>query len=106
MSQPQDESKFNAGLKKTLGLFEATILGVGLILGAGIYTIIGDVAAIAGNAMWLSFIIASIIAILIVLTYAELASLIPSIGAEYLCSLNAFNNNFTVTFIYYLVSSA
>lgn len=103
MSQPQDESKFNSGLKKTLGLFEATILGVGLILGAGIYTIIGDVAAIAGNAMWLSFIIASIIAILIGLTYAELASLFPSSGAEYLFSMNAFNNNFLASIIGFLV---
>ena len=37
--------------------------GVGLILGAGIYVIIGDVAAVAGNAMWISFIVASVIAL-------------------------------------------
>jgi basic amino acid/polyamine antiporter, APA family len=35
--------------------------GVGLILDAGIYVIIGDVAAIAGNAMWVSFIISAVI---------------------------------------------
>jgi basic amino acid/polyamine antiporter, APA family len=35
--------------------------GVDLILGAGIYVIIGDVAAIAGNAMWVSFIISAVI---------------------------------------------
>jgi basic amino acid/polyamine antiporter, APA family len=33
--------------------------GIGLILGAGIYVIIGDVAGIAGNAMWISFVIAA-----------------------------------------------
>lgn len=37
--------------------------GVGLVLGAGIYVIIDDVAAIAGNAMWISFIISAVIAL-------------------------------------------
>ena len=45
-------------LKRSIGLFQAITYGVGLILGAGIYVIIGDVAAIAGNAMWISFIFA------------------------------------------------
>jgi basic amino acid/polyamine antiporter, APA family len=103
MSQSSHGSKDSTGLKKTLGLFQATILGVGLILGAGIYTIIGDVASIAGNAMWLSFIIASIIAILVGLTYAELVSMFPGSAAEYLFSKKAFNNNFLASIIGFLV---
>jgi APA family basic amino acid/polyamine antiporter len=103
MSEHSDGNKDKAGLKKTLGLFQATILGVGLILGAGIYTIIGDVAAVAGNAMWLSFIIASIIAILVGLTYAELVSMFPGSAAEYLFSKKAFNNNFLASTIGFLV---
>ena len=51
--------------------------GVGLILGAGIYVLIGDVAGIAGNAMWISFIAAAFIAIFIGLSYAELSSMFP-----------------------------
>jgi basic amino acid/polyamine antiporter, APA family len=35
--------------KRTIGLFQATIFGIGLILGAGIYSIIGKAAGIAGN---------------------------------------------------------
>ncbi|HEX5977742.1 MAG TPA: hypothetical protein VFY68_10715, partial [Nitrososphaeraceae archaeon] len=50
-------------LKRSINLFQATMYGVGLILGAGIYVIIGDVAAVVGNAMWISFIVASIIAL-------------------------------------------
>ena len=38
-------------LKKALGLFEATAYGVGIILGAGIYALIGHAAGIAGNAI-------------------------------------------------------
>jgi basic amino acid/polyamine antiporter, APA family len=48
---------------------------VGLILGAGIYVIVGDVAGIAGNGMWISFIVAASIAILTGLSYAELSSI-------------------------------
>lgn len=95
--------KDNNSLKKTLGLFQATVLGIGLILGAGIYTIIGDVAAVAGNTMWLSFIIASIIAILIGLTYAELVSMFPRSSAEYLFSTKAFSSNFLASVIGFLV---
>ena len=38
-----------SNLKRTIGLFQATIFGIGLILGAGIYSIIGEAAGIAGN---------------------------------------------------------
>ena len=51
--------------------------GVGLILGAGIYVIIGDVSAISGNAIWISFILAAVIASFTGLSYAELASMFP-----------------------------
>ena len=38
-----------SNLKRTIGLFQATIFGIGLILRAGIYSIIGEAAGIAGN---------------------------------------------------------
>ena len=47
-------------LKRTINLFHATMYGIGLILGAGIYVIIGDAAGIAGNLLWISFIISSL----------------------------------------------
>ena len=40
-------------LKKELSLFTATLYGVGIILGAGIYVLIGHGAGIAGNAIWI-----------------------------------------------------
>ena len=54
-------------LKRIINLFQAVMYGVGLILGAGIYVIIGDVAAVAGNAMWISFVVASVLPCLRVL---------------------------------------
>ena len=81
-------------LKRSINLFQATMYGVGLILGAGIYVIIGDVAAVVGNAMWISFIVASIIALFTGLSYAELSSIYPKSAAEYVFAKNVFRSHF------------
>ncbi len=70
-------------LRKTLGLLETTIGGVGIILGAGIYVLVGKVAGEAGNALWISFLMAAAMAAVIGLSYAELASAHPRAGADY-----------------------
>ncbi len=79
-----------AELKRSLGLLEATVCGVGIILGAGIYALIGKAAGMAGNATWISFVIAAIVAGLSGLSYAELSSTFPKAGAEYEYTKNAF----------------
>jgi APA family basic amino acid/polyamine antiporter len=55
--------------------------------------IIGDVAGIAGNAMWISFILAALIAMVTGFSYAELSSIFPKSAAEYVYSKNAFDSN-------------
>lgn len=57
--------------------------GVGIILGAGIYALIGEAAGRAGNAVWLSFAISALVALFTALSYMELASMMPRAGAEY-----------------------
>ena len=79
-------------LKRSLSLFEATLYGVGIILGAGIYVLLGAGAGIAGNAIWISFIIAAIIAGFTGLSYAELSSRHPKNAAEYVYVQKAFKN--------------
>ncbi|MGB9936143.1 MAG: APC family permease [Methanobacterium sp.] len=66
-----------------MGLFEVTVSGIGIILGAGIYALLGEAAPLAGNALWLSFLIASTVAAFTALSYAELSSMFPSSAAEY-----------------------
>ncbi len=61
-------------LKRELGLLECTLAGVGIIIGAGIYTLIGKATAIAGNGVWLSFVLAAVAAVFTGLSYAELSS--------------------------------
>ncbi len=70
-------------LKRDLGLFETTLMGVGIILGAGIYVLIGAATGIAGNSVWLSFVIASIVAIFTGLSYAEFSSRFTDDSGEY-----------------------
>jgi basic amino acid/polyamine antiporter, APA family len=77
-------------LKRELGLFEATLCGVGIILGAGIYALVGKSAGLAGNAVWISFLIAAIVAGFTGLSYAELSSMFPKSGAEYVYTKKAF----------------
>ncbi len=77
-------------LKCELGLLEVTLSGIGIILGAGIYALIGKAAALAGNSVWLSFAIASLIAIFTGLSYAELSSMFPKASAEHEYVRNAF----------------
>ncbi len=77
-------------LKRTLGLWEVTLSGIGIILGAGIYALIGEATALAGNAVWISFALAALVAVFTGLSYAELASMFPKAGAEYEYASNAF----------------
>ncbi len=66
------------------------LYGVGIILGAGIYALIGVGAGIAGNALWLSFLIGAVIAAFTGLSYAELSSMYPKEAAEYVYTKHAF----------------
>jgi basic amino acid/polyamine antiporter, APA family len=91
-----------AELKRHLGLFHTTMYGVGLILGAGIYALIGDAAGEAGNSVWLSFVLAAISAVFTGLSYAELSSMYPKAAAEYLFVKNAFKSNFVAFLVGWL----
>ncbi|HYD17425.1 MAG TPA: amino acid permease [Patescibacteria group bacterium] len=72
-----------AHLNRTLNLAEVIFFGVGSVLGAGIYTLIGKVAGQAGSLLWLAFLIASVVALLSAFAYAELAAAFPKAGGEY-----------------------
>ncbi len=72
------------GLKRSLGPANLVLLGVGVIIGAGIFVLTGHVAAqMAGPAIILSFVIAGIACAFAGLCYAEFASMIPVAGSAY-----------------------
>src|SRR5687768_10673892 len=72
------------GLRRTLGPLHLVLLGIGCILGAGIYVLPGTAAAhFAGPAVMISFVIAGTACALTALCYAELASTMPVSGSSY-----------------------
>ena len=91
-------------LKRHMGLFQLTMYGVGLILGAGIYVLIGEATAFAGNSVWISFLFGIIIAMFAGLSYAELTALFPKAAAEYTFVKHAFKNNFLAFIIGWLTA--
>jgi basic amino acid/polyamine antiporter, APA family len=78
-------------LKRSLGLLETTFYGVGVIVGAGIYALIGKAAGLAGNMVWAAFGIGALIAAFTGLSYAELSSMFPKAGGEYVYLEHAFS---------------
>lgn len=73
-----------SSLKRGLGPVTLTALGIGAIIGAGIFVVTGQAAAQhAGPAIALSFLVAGVVCALAALCYAELASMIPVSGAAY-----------------------
>ncbi|WOF16720.1 amino acid permease [Methanoplanus sp. FWC-SCC4] len=78
-----DKREEQVPLMRVLGLPEVVISGVGVILGAGIYALIGEAAATSGNALWLSFLLSASIAAFTGLSYMELSSMFPEASAEY-----------------------
>jgi APA family basic amino acid/polyamine antiporter len=70
-------------LKREIGLFSATALGIGAIIGSGIFIVTGIVAGIAGPAMIFSVIIAGIIAVFSAMSVGELGAWLPEEGGTY-----------------------
>ncbi len=76
----------SAYLKRTLGFWALTAYGVGDILGAGIYALMGKVAGTAGHYSWLSFSVSLLVAAITALSYSELVTRFPKSGGEsYYC---------------------
>ncbi|EFL50725.1 amino acid permease-associated region [Solidesulfovibrio fructosivorans JJ]] len=80
----QKEATLKNGFKKTLGPINLTAIGIGAVIGAGIFVLTGQAAAdYAGPAVVLSFVLAAICCGFAGLCYAEFASMIPIAGSAY-----------------------
>src|SRR6187551_2292374 len=71
-------------LKRTVGPGQMMLYGIGSMLGAGIYGLVGRAAGLMGGAMWMAFLLAMSAALLTGLSYASIASRYPrAAGAAY-----------------------
>src|SRR5262245_33431355 len=84
VTQLQTEALTDQRLKRALGATNLTMLGIGAIIGTGIFVLTGTVAAQnAGPAVILSFMLAGLASIFAALCYSEFASLVPMAGSAY-----------------------
>ncbi|MEM7192657.1 MAG: APC family permease, partial [Pseudomonadota bacterium] len=86
MAKPKEASSVEEepSLHRSIGPFQMVLYGLGSMLGAGIYGLIGKAAGEVGNAVWLAFLVALVAALLTALSYASLGSRYPrAAGAVY-----------------------
>jgi APA family basic amino acid/polyamine antiporter len=84
LNQLISESKSDQGLRKSLSALNLTTLGIGAVIGAGIFVLTGQAAAqYAGPAIVISFLISGLACLFAGLCYAEFASMIPISGSAY-----------------------
>src|SRR5690348_15678864 len=70
-------------LHRTLGPFQLTMLGIGAVIGTGIFVLTAEAAQKAGPGMMISFVIAGFVCAVAALCYSELASMVPVAGSAY-----------------------
>src|SRR5271154_1961818 len=70
-------------LPRSLGAFQLTMLGIGAVIGTGIFVLTAEAAQKAGPGMLVSFIIAGFVCAVAALCYSELASMVPVSGSAY-----------------------
>jgi len=84
--KPLDKILETAGKKaltRQLGAFQLTMLGIGAVIGTGIFVLTAEAGQKAGPGMMIAFVIAAIVCALAALAYAELASMVPVAGSAY-----------------------
>ena len=77
------ESAEKKSLTRTLGAFQLTMLGIGAVIGTGIFVLTAEAAQKAGPGMMLAFVIAGFVCAVTALCYAELAAMVPVSGSAY-----------------------
>jgi len=76
-------ANYHSPLKKELKTFDLTMLGIGAIIGTGIFVLTGTGALTAGPGLMISFVIAAIACLFASLCYAEFAAMVPESGSAY-----------------------
>jgi len=93
MSKP-NQPTVEITLTRDLGLFDITMIGVGAMIGAGIFVLTGIAAGHAGPALLLAFILNGLVALLTAASYAELGAAFPGAGGGYMWARDALSPYF------------
>lgn len=92
----EEQPKFN----RSLGLWDATMLVAGSMIGSGIFIVSSDMARLTGSAGWLLFlwVLSGFITLIAALCYGELAGMMPEAGGQFVFIKRAWGN--TISFLY------
>lgn len=96
----------HAATPRKISMFSAAFMGIGAMVGAGIFALLGEAGAIAGTAVWLSFLIAGIISLFQGYSFAKLGRVYPSRGGMLEFFVQGFGNGHltgSVSWLFYLV---
>ena len=84
MPKSEETNKVRTQLSRDMSLFSITMIGVGAMIGAGIFVLTGIAAGTAGPGFILAFLLNGFVALLTAMAYAELGSCFPEAGGGYL----------------------
>src|SRR6266403_1387173 len=89
----QTENTGATGFKPSLGLFDATMIVVGSMIGSGIFIVSADITRNVGSAGWLIlvWILTGVLTLTAALSYGELSGMFPKAGGQYVYLKEAFN---------------
>ena len=100
MPRATEDAKAEVVIRRPLGAFDATMIAVGIVIGAGIFKTPALVADIAGStpAMMALWLLGGVLSLVGALTYAELASAYPSAGGDYTFLTRAYGKRLSFLF--------
>jgi basic amino acid/polyamine antiporter, APA family len=81
--QIADEIESGEQLRRAVGTLDLTALGIGAVIGTGIFVIIGEAVTLSGPGIILSFVLAGVTCVFSALSYAEMAASVPASGSAY-----------------------
>src|SRR6201984_3009797 len=89
---PGKSAAADKGFQQRIGLFDATMLVAGAMIGSGIFIVSADIARDVGSAGWVLFVwgLAGAITLMGALSYAELAAMMPHAGGQYVYLREAY----------------
>ncbi|AIL65176.1 amino acid permease [Rickettsiales bacterium Ac37b] len=87
-------SSNNSKMDKTLGPIDLLLLGVGAVIGTGIFVLTGIASQYSGPALFFSFLISAVVCMFVALVYTEVAAMIPTSGSVYTYSYVALGEIF------------
>ena len=90
---PTDATALDTEFKRGLGLFDATMVVVGSMIGSGIFIVSADISRLVGSPAWLlaAWLVTGVLTLAAALSYGELAAMMPRAGGQYIYLREAFS---------------